>query len=305
MVKRVVITNYLGESVEYKIEGVDVYNNNGLLITEIEGIGPTGANVIFNNLVSIDGSLYNSARIENRNIVIHANFTWAKTTEEARLSSYKLFPLKKMLKFEIETDNRKCYTYGYVEKNEPNIFEAETNMMVSVLCESPYFLDSKGESEDMFSNVVPMFEFVYENEGLGLNTEMSAYEWKHRSIVDYKGEGEIGFSMIFHAIGKVVNPKLYFIDTGEVLEINTAAIKTLTGVEFDDGDDIILTSLSKSKKFELLHNGTIYNLFSLMEKNFNWPKLTPGPTNNYSYIADYGEEYLRVYVKYFAQYEGV
>lgn len=305
MVKRVVITNYAGESVEYKIEGVDVNHNNGLLITEIEGLGPTGADLVFNKLVSVDGSRYNSGRINERNIVIKACFTYANTIEEARLSSYKFFPLNKILKFEIETDNRKAYTYGYVEKNEPNIFESESDMQISVICESPFFLDSGGELEDMFSNVNPLFEFVYENEGFGLNTEMSSYVYKDYNLVDYKGESEIGFTMILHAIGSVRHPKIYLVRTGEMFDIDTDKIKAITGVDFDEGDDIIITALTTKKTYFYLHEGQMINIFAAMPKDFPWPKLTPGPTNGFAYTAEHGEEYLRIYVKYQPLYEGV
>lgn len=304
MVKRVVITNYLGESVEYKIEGVDVFANNGLLITEIEGLGPTGADVIFTKLVSIDGSLYNSSRINERNIVINARFTWANTIEEARIASYKLFPLKKILRFEIETDTRRAFTYGYVEKNEPNIFSSECDMQVSVMCESPFFQDANGETEEMFSNVVPCFEFVYENEGLDFNTEMSYYEPRHNSMVIYHGETDIGFSLVLHAIGPVTNPAIYFLATGASIAIDSEKLKTLTGKYFDEGDDIIITSLPGRKTVYLLRDGTLTNILNIMDKDLKWPTLSPGP-NYFSYIADYGEEYLRCYVRYQALYEGV
>lgn len=304
MVKKVTITNYLGESVEYKIEGVDVDDNNGLLITEIDGLGPTGADILFTKLVSMDGSLYNSGRIKERNIVIEAAFTWANTIEEARLQSYKFFPLKKILRFEIETDNRKAYTYGYVEKNEPNIFKSECDVQISVMCESPFFLDSAGETEDIFSNIVPCFEFVYENEGLDFNTEMSYYEPRHNSIVDYKGETEIGFTMVLHAIGLVKNPTIYDLLEGISIAIDTDKLKTLTGKEFDYGDDIIITSMPTKKTVYLLRDGEMTNIINILDKNIKWPVLFPG-SNPFSYIADYGEEYLRVYIRYQARYEGV
>ena len=304
MVKRVVITNYAGESVEYKIEGVDVNHNNGLLITEIEGLGPTGADLVFNKLVSVNGSRYNSGRINERNIVIKACFTYANTIEEARLSSYKFFPLNKMLKFEIETDNRKAYTYGYVEKNEPNIFESESDMQISVICESPYFLDSRGEFIESFSNVTPLFEFVYENEGLSPNTEMSSYEYKKESIIECKGECEVGLKMVLHAIGLVTNPAIYFLSTGGHLTLDSERLKTMTGEYFDNGDDIVVTSLPSSKSIYLIRNGEKINIINAFGRDLYWPKLLPGK-NSFSYVADYGEDNLRIYLEYNPIYGGV
>ena len=305
MLKRVVITNYLGESVEYKIEGVDVYENNGLLITEIEGLGPTGANITFNNLVSIDGSLYNSARIESRNIVIHACFTWSKTIEESRLSSYRLFPLKKQVKIEVETENRKAYTYGYVEKNEPDIFKPQTDVMISIMCESPFFLDSGGSSEDSFTCTEPLFEFVYENEGAEPVTEMGNKSDKTINTVVYNGETEIGYTIKIHALGRVTNPKIYFIDSGDMLTFDTARIEQITSKTFDDGDDIVLVMEDRNKACYFVSNGISTNILNVVDRGFSWPKLTPGATNHYHVSADSGEDYLRFFVEYQAVYEGV
>ena len=95
MFKKVTITNYRGESVEYLIEGVNVADNNGLLITDIDGLGPVKANINMTKLATADGGIYNSARLGTRNIVIKARFTNATSIEDARLSSYQFFPIKK------------------------------------------------------------------------------------------------------------------------------------------------------------------------------------------------------------------
>ncbi len=306
MVKRVIITNYLGESVEYKIEGVDVYKNKGLLITEIEGLGPTGSDIVFTKLVSVDGSLYNTSRLNERNIVIHANFTWANTIEEARLSSYKLFPLGKKVRIVVETENRIAYTDGYVEKNEPDIFKKDTDVMISILCEDPLFMDYNGEStSDRMSNIVPMFEFEYENIGTSLNTVFSEYVDRNKMIFYYDGESEIGFSLIVHTVGEVVNPTIYFINNGESIAIPSARAAAMAGVQsFSNGDDIIITSMPLKKTIMYQHNGVLTNIFSLFVGDVEWPKLYPGD-NGFMYTADYGADNIRLYVKYTALYEGV
>ena len=146
MFKKVTITNYRGESVEYLIEGVNVADNNGLLITDIDGLGPVKANINMTKLATADGGIYNSARLGNRNIVIKAKFTNATSIEEARLSSYQFFPIKKKVTFKIETDNRVAITEGYVESNTPNPFSEESDVQISILCESAFFY---GPPEDV------------------------------------------------------------------------------------------------------------------------------------------------------------
>lgn len=316
MVKRVVITNYLGESVEYKIEGVDVENNNGLFITEIEGLGPPGANLIFTKLVNVDGSIYNSGKINERNIVIKARFLEARTIEEARLSSYRFFPLKKQLRFDIETDNRKAYIYGYVEKNEPNIFSEASDVQISVICGDPVFLDSNGESNNIFSKWGPLFEFVYSNEGNAAVTEfgnvdvVNGEEKNPLLITDYKGDAEVGYTFTIHALGSYRNPKIYFIDSDQVITFNTYQIETFVGKTISEGDDIILTMLPDKKDCYFVANSgntrTYTNITRFIDIiDFKWPKLTPGYTNWFSISAEEGSENIQCYISYQAAYEGV
>lgn len=139
MLKKVIITNYLGESMEYAIEGVQAENPSGLLITSIDGLGPVKANINMTDISSSDGHVFNSARQSGRNIVIRGKFTNKSLIEDSRLLSYRYFPVKEKVHFEIETDAGIYSTDGYVESNEPSIFSKESECQISILCETPYF----------------------------------------------------------------------------------------------------------------------------------------------------------------------
>lgn len=71
MIKSVTVTNYLGESL--KMELTNPYDS-GIAITDITGIGPGKADINVTELTSSDGSLYNSARLGTRNIVMTLRF---------------------------------------------------------------------------------------------------------------------------------------------------------------------------------------------------------------------------------------
>ena len=130
MLKDVTITNYLGKSVTYSFEGPTLDDKSGLLITEIEGLGPVKATVNMTQLATADGDIFNSKRLQGRNIVIKARFTYADTIEDARLLSYKYFPIGHKVSFRIRTDNRIAETEGYVESNELDVFSDESDMQV-------------------------------------------------------------------------------------------------------------------------------------------------------------------------------
>lgn len=315
MIKKVTITNYLGESVVYKIEGVDVNNNNGLLITEIEGLGPVKANLHSTELSTSDGRIINSKTLEGRDLTIHAKFTWCNTIEEARLSSYKFFPIGTPVTFQIETDNRLAETKGYVETNEPEIFSDECGCEIGVSCESSFFLASDGITETLFSAVVPLFEFnyhvgeeydgdEYENEGHDPVTEFGEVIHKKESNVFYDGDVETGCIIEISAIGEVRMIRIYNILTRERMNIDTDKLQTLTGAGFNMGDKLTICTIPGKKSMTLLRNGETTNVLNVLGKHSDWFMLARGD-NVFSYTADYGEE--NVYFKVISQttYEGV
>lgn len=307
MIKEVNITNYLGDSVTYKVGGVNVENNNGLIITDIEGLGPAKANLNFTSLATYDGKIYNSAILDGRNIVIHAKYTWAKTIEEARLATYKFFPIKKQVRFIIRTEKRTAMTYGYVESNEPEIFSESDEipgMEISIMCESSTFVDANGINRQIISNVLPLFEFVYQNDSLNPVTEMSSFEPKRMCHVNYDGDSEAGFKMTVHAIGRVSKPTIYNMRTGEYVSIDTDKLANKTGSELIYGDDIIIVSKPGEKSAKLLRNGEYTNVLNILGKDPKWFSLAHGD-NIFAYVAEYGEENIRIYIDVQPLYDGV
>lgn len=307
MLKSVTITNYLGNSVTYAIEGVDPNNQEGLLITEIEGLGPTKADINMTELATADGGIFNSARASTRNIVLKARFTMAKTIEEARLSSYKFFPIKQPLTFHIETDNRIAETVGYVESNEPVIFSDECDMQVSILCESPYFLavDEDGKKETTFAGVDYLFEFPFENEDLQEPLlEFGNIVNKKENTVYYDGDAETGCIIQIHAVGEATNITIYNIKTREIMALDSDKLVALTGAGISFGDTITINTIKGQKSITLLRNGVTYNILNILGKNADWFQLAKGD-NLFTFTADYGESNLQF--KIFSQivYEGV
>lgn len=307
MLKSVTITNYLGNSVTYKIEGADPEDGSGLLITEIEGLGPTKADINMTQLATADGGIFNSARVNSRNIVIKARFTHANTIEEARLASYKFFPIKQPVIFHIETDSRIAETTGYVESNEPVIFSDECDMQVSILCESPYFLavDEDGKKETTFAGIDFLFEYPFENEDLYEPTlEFGNIVNKKENTVYYDGDAETGCIIQIHAVGEATNVTIYNIKTREIMALDSDKLVQLTGAGISYGDTITINTIKGQKSITLLRNGITYNILNILGKDADWFQLAKGD-NLFTFTADYGESNLQF--KIFSQivYEGV
>ena len=306
MLRKVIITNYLGKSVEYSFDNPTLEDKSGLLITEIEGLGPVKANVNMTQLATADGDIFNSSRLNGRNIVIKARFTYANTIEEARLLSYKFFPIGHKLTFHIETDNRIAETEGYVESNEPDIFSDESDMQVSVLCESPWFLsvDEDGRQQTNFSNVVAMFEFPFQNLGHEPVTEFGRIINKKESTVYYDGDAETGCKIEIHAIGNVEMVTIYNVKTGDKMIIDTNKLETLTGHKLISGDTIIINTVKGNKFINLIREGETINILNVLGKDAEWFQLVKGD-NLFAYTAEYGEANIQFMVETQILFEGV
>lgn len=170
MIKSITVTNYLDESMKVVLEEAEP--DSGLLLTKITGLGPVKSDVNITDVVTIDGGVFNSARLNTRNIVIYFRFQKGvdedgnvRSIEDVRQLTYKYFPSKKPLTLRIETDNLKVEIEGVVESNEPDIFSKEESNQISILCANPFF-HSIYSNHTVFYSIEPLFEFPFENNGI-------------------------------------------------------------------------------------------------------------------------------------------
>lgn len=307
MLKKITITNYVGDSMEYNIEGVEPGNPSGLFITSISGLGPVKANVNLTELSTADGGIYNSARLSTRNIVIEARFTHAKSIEEARLLSYKYFPIKKPLTFRIETDKRIAETVGYVESNEPEIFAEYTTCQISILCESPFFTDVlHGNRKTHFGTIQGAFEFIYSNEGHEAVTEMGTIVSGRESYIDNFGDSETGCEIRMDFYGSCGSITIYNVDTGEYMLIDSMKLTYIieNQTSFESGDTLIITTYPGKKSVQFIRAGVVYNGLNLIGKNSSWLEIPRG-SNPFTYMATYGDENVKFTISTPILYEGV
>lgn len=302
MIKSVTITNYLGESVKIELSEGDP--EHGMIIKSITGLGPPKANINMTNLATVDGSVYNSARVEKRNIVIQMLFSFSPTIEDSRQRTYKYFPIKKPLTFLIETDNRLVETIGYVETNEPDIFSKDESNQISLVCDDPYFY-SEYQNITVFFGVEPLFEFEFENESLTEPLlEFGSIENETERTIYYDGDAEVGITIRIHALDVAGNITIYNTGTREVMRIDVDKIKAITGSGIIAGDDIIITTVRGKHQIELLRMGKYINILNSLDKDSDWFRLTKGE-NIFAYTAEYGSENLQFQIENQILYEGV
>lgn len=302
MIKSIVVTNHNHDSLE-----LDLFHPewSGLIIDNIEGMGPPHADINSNEVATIDGGIFASARMTQRNLVISLSMMFDPLIEDSRLRVYKYFPIKKPVSVEIKTDYRDAICYGYVESVEPDIFTDHETAQISILCPDPYFYELE-QSIYVFSGVDPLFEFPFNNNSLTDNLLiMGDIREDNRATLDYKGNVDTGVLITCHVMnGTVENLRIWNVDTRESMRIDTTKITRLTGIQFSQGDDIIINTKIGEKSIRLLHDGKYFNIISCINKDADWFQLTTG-FNTFTFVADHGESGMMMTITYRNAYGGM
>ena len=303
MIKSITVTNYLGDSIKLELARPEL---SGFVVKSITGLGPGKATINTTEMTTNDGSMFNSARLSSRNIVISLGYLWRDTAsiEETRQLSYKYFPIKKEVTLLIETDNRKAEVIGRVESNDPNIFSKDSGSNISIICPNPFFY-SVDTSTTVFSGVEAMLEFPFSNESLTEPLlEMGDIRNYTEKVIRYDGDADIGVTITIHALGDASNIAIYNTGTREVMRIDTDKLAAMTGSSIVARDDIIICTEKGKKSINLIREGKTINILNCLTKDSDWFELSKGD-NIFAYVAESGSTELQFKIENRIAYEGV
>ena len=280
MIKSLTVENYTGDEITINLNDQDP--SHGLFIKSMTGLGPPKGTINASDYASLDGALFNSARVEKRNIVLE--FFLQKTTgcdsvETARQNTYKYFPVKGRVRLMFETDNRLCEIYGYVESNEPEIFSQLESNQISIICPDPWFyrVGVNDPQVTNFSTIVSQFEFPFENNSLDERMiEFSSYETTKEKVLYYAGTVETGMIATVHIYDSVGNITFYNFRTKEWMLIRNEKIYALTGSYLKDKDEVVISTMPNDQYCHLVRDGSTINIINAVDRDSDWILLKPG-----------------------------
>ena len=307
MIHSLTVTNYLGDSLTLKLTEIDP--ENGIYIKEIKGLGPVKADINTTKLATSDGTVFNSSRLNQRNIVITLGYTLDQLydIETTRQLTYKFFPIKRQVTLIFETDNRIVQCTGNVETNEPDIFSREETAKISIICSDPNFYSSgkDGTIITTFFGIEPRFMFPFSNPVNEATLMFGSIENKTENTIMYNGDADVGLIIRMHALGDVGNVAIYNTGTRELMYFDMEErLVELTGSGFSTGDTIIVSTLRSNKSVQLLRAGSYTNVLNILDKDSNWFKLVKGE-NTFAFTANYGERYLEFRIESKVVFDGV
>lgn len=304
MIHSIMVTNHLGNIIKLDLTRPEL---SGFIVKSVDGLGPVKGNINTVEVATNDGSVFNSARLGSRNIVLDLVFLeyGTESIEDIRHKSYKYFPVKKKVKLLIETDNRISETEGYIEHNEPTIFSDQEGCQFSIICPYPYFYSAGASNTIVFSGVNSLFEFPFSNESLDESLLiMGEIIPQTEQVVYYNGDAEIGIKIIINATGEASDITILNVDTREIMSINTNKLASLTGSGIVAGDEITISTLKGDKSITLFRNGTHTNILNCLNKNTDWFQLVKG-SNVFAFTAETGTQNLQLRIENRVIYEGV
>lgn len=247
-------------------EVVELTHNSNYTITEITGLNPSKATINTNDLALLDGARFNSAKINQRNIVITMKIN--QPVETNRINLYKYCIPKKSIKLLYENSTRSVYIDGYIESVDCNFFSNLETMQISIICPKPFFIDSTTTTINFTDNLTQTFT----------------------------NSGDIECGGIFTIkCGNITGKPIISNNRGESFTINYA---------FRENDEIIIDMRDGNKSVMLLRDDEYINILNRIDLSSKWFKLTTG-SNTISISVTTGANDVECMLEYNKYYIGV
>lgn len=238
---------------------------------------------------AVDGTFFNSSRVEQRNIVIEIIINGNIETNRQQL--YRIFSIKKPCTVYFSNKNRSVQIQGYIEVLDGDLFVQREQVQISIICPRPYFEDLQTIYTEL-SQVVRMFEFPFMIETPIPFSEIVDYPL---CTVNNNGDVDAGCIIRVEINDNVTGLKIYNVTT-----------QTFIGFDysFQQGDEITINTISGQMKTTLNRNGQVINILNYLSAGSTWFKLPPG-NNDFTYSTTEGSEAVTIIFATAALYGGV
>ena len=250
------------------------HDTQNYAIIGVQGLTPPATTVNTSTGGTIDGTFYNSSRVEQRNLVI--DIVLRGDIEGNRQRLYKIFNIKKQCTIYFTNANRNVQIVGYVETLEGNLFELGETMQISIICPRPFFEDLETIYNEL-SQIVRMFEFPFSISDPIPFSEIVDYPL---CTINNSGDVECGCTMSI-TIGDTV--------TGFTIYNTTNQTFMGFNYSFEDGDEITINTNSGQMSATLIRAGQKTNLLNYITKNSTWFRLSVGD-NDFTFTTTAGGE---------------
>lgn len=260
-------------------------------VVAVDGLTPATATINTTTIATVDGSFFNTSRVNPRNIVL--TIVPEGDPEKARLTLYRYFKTKYPVRLYFKTKYRDVFIDGYTENVPGNLYDAKQTFQISVICPQPFFNDvnTVGVKQTTVHNALT-FPFKIPEEGVALGNIEAAYSVN----VFNEGDEMTGLRIILSASGMVSVPTITNRTTGEKFSIE---------VEMSEGEKVEIDTRKGHKSIILTrNNGTTQNILNKIVKGSSWFNLQTGE-NIFDFTCLHGTDDLQIIYYFNPLYEGV
>lgn len=150
-----IVQNKYGQSLE-------LTDNEAYTIKSIDGLDPSEATINTTRNANADGSVFNSAYVNDRviTITLAINVTQDASVEENRINLYTYFQSKFPVTLYYTNESRDVYIKGWVQNNNISFFDKKQIVQITINCPSPMF-NSVTNTLTEVSPINKMFEFPF------------------------------------------------------------------------------------------------------------------------------------------------
>lgn len=270
---------------------INLTENGNYALLSVGGLTPPAATINTAIIATKDGAVFNSSRLDTRNIVL--TIAPLNSIEKNRINLYQYFKSKQYIKLYLENNTRSVWIDGYIETIDGDLYTDKQQIQISIICPDPYFKDT-ATGVYLFSNVVSLFSFPFsiaETPGIPIS-QLGEYV---EIAITNNSDDETGVIISMQANGQVVNPTIYNMTTNENFSLN---------ITMQTGDLITIDTRRGHKAVTLTRNAVVRNILNNMVQGSEWLNLIVGD-NIFSYMCESGAEYLDITVTLQPIYEGV
>lgn len=262
-------------------------------VVDISGLNPPQATINLTPISGIDGALFNSSRLETRNIVLMIKING--DVEVNRQNLYNYFVTKEWCRFYYSNGRRNVYIDGRVESVECGLFTNAEMAQISIICPQPYFKAVDQMVVDI-SNTLAQFTFPFSIE-YDEPEVFSSLESARVTNLYNDSASETGCLIDIDFIDAVNKLEIKNVETGESLILQYT---------FLANDSVLIDTQIGQKSVKLTRNGVQSNLFAAVQKGSTFFQLRAGD-NFFGYLADDGasDNDVLIRFRYHTTYRGV
>lgn len=261
-------------------------------ITDIQGLNPPDATINTSQIALIDGSKYNSAKVNPRQI--NLAFAIEYSAAYNRIQMYKVLKAKQWIRFMYTGDQRDVYIDGYIQSIDIAYFEMKQIVTVSILCPAPFFKEAQIIVNEL-KNIISAFHFPFASTA-SPQLVMGYYSNDAGITIENTGDLECGLIIELYARSAVTNPKIFNYITHDFIGVNYS---------MQTGDLITIDTRKGEKTATLLRDGVETNIFNYVMKNSTWLQLEAHGSTFVYEVASGVLGDLLVTFKHSNLYEGV